>query len=342
MEQKNENQVMVTVKCLTYNHKAYLRQCLEGFVMQKTNFRFEAVVHDDASTDGTIEILREFAEKYPDIIKPIYEVENQYSKHNGEIRRKINELTHGKYIAICEGDDYWIDPLKLQKQVDFMESHPDYSMCCSDALILTDGKVVDFSRSKNDFTISMEDLILLGGGAVMTATLLFRAELLADYPDCCKKCHVGDYPLQLYMGLQGKVFYFAEKMSAYRFAMGNSWTKTFQKQTIEKQVRGWRSEIDMLDGLNHLSDGKYDSIFEKRKVEYLFPMIYENRQFYNEIQQGLKGVSVKYSICQSTQLLMIKMGLFPIAWVLNKIHHRHKKNVTSLKRLPGKIKRLFS
>lgn len=121
--------IMVTVRCATYNHVDYIRQCLDGFVMQKTNFRFEAIVHDDASTDGTADIVREYASKYPDIIKPIYETENQYSKKDGSIRRIFNQHTRGKYIAMCEGDDYWTDPLKLQKQVDFLESHPDYVMC---------------------------------------------------------------------------------------------------------------------------------------------------------------------------------------------------------------------
>jgi glycosyltransferase involved in cell wall biosynthesis len=94
--------VMVTIRCITYNHERYIRQALEGFLMQKTNFRFEAIVHDDASTDGTAAIIREYAEKYPDIIKPIYETENQYSKHNGMIRRVMNAVTRGKYIALCE------------------------------------------------------------------------------------------------------------------------------------------------------------------------------------------------------------------------------------------------
>jgi len=116
------NGIMVTIRCATYNHEPYIRQCLEGFVMQKTNFLFEAVVHDDASTDKTADIIREFATKYPEIIKPIYQTENQYSKHDGSLTRIMNAHTRGKYIALCEGDDYWTDPLKLQKQVDLLEA----------------------------------------------------------------------------------------------------------------------------------------------------------------------------------------------------------------------------
>lgn len=122
---------LVIIRCITYNHEPYIRQCLDGIVMQKTTFPFFAVVHDDASTDGTASIIREYAEKYTDIIHPIFETQNQYSKHDGSLRRIMDDACKdAKYIAICEGDDYWTDPLKLQKQVVFLEEHPDYSLCC--------------------------------------------------------------------------------------------------------------------------------------------------------------------------------------------------------------------
>lgn len=126
---ENRNQLIVSIQCLVYNHEPYLRQCLDGIVMQKTNFRFEAIVHDDCSTDGSRKIIEEYADKYPEIIKPIYETENQYSKNDGSLRKIVNARLTGKYIALCEGDDYWIDPLKLQKEVDYLESHLDVGMC---------------------------------------------------------------------------------------------------------------------------------------------------------------------------------------------------------------------
>ena len=120
MESVNNNPILV-IQTITYNHARYIRQALEGLVMQRTNFSFVAIVHDDASTDGTADIIREFESLYPDIIKPIYETENQYSKHDGSLGRIMREATDAyspKYIAMCEGDDYWTDPLKLQKQVE--------------------------------------------------------------------------------------------------------------------------------------------------------------------------------------------------------------------------------
>ena len=129
---KQEEPILVAIKCLVYNHESYLRECLDGFVMQKTNFRFVAIVHDDCSTDGSAAIMREYAAKYPEIIRPIYETENLWSKKNGALDRAVNEAleaTGAKYVAMCEGDDYWTDPMKLQKQIDILETDESLMMC---------------------------------------------------------------------------------------------------------------------------------------------------------------------------------------------------------------------
>lgn len=163
MEQESKDELMVTIRCLAYNHEPYIRRCLDGFVMQKTNFRFEAIVHDDASTDGTAAIIREYAEKYPDIIKPIFETENQYSKRDGSIKRIMNEHTHGKYIAMCEGDDYWTDFFKLQKQIDFLEKNIDYSFVCHryDIYVQNTGQYLkeytsDYYKDGEDLEITLD------------------------------------------------------------------------------------------------------------------------------------------------------------------------------------------
>lgn len=124
---------LVSICCITYNHAPYIKQCIEGFLMQKTTFSIEILIHDDCSTDGTTEIIRDYEKKYPDLIFPLYEEENQYQKGKAsEIDFYNYKRARGKYIAYCEGDDYWTDPLKLQKQVDFMEANPDYSVCFHD------------------------------------------------------------------------------------------------------------------------------------------------------------------------------------------------------------------
>lgn len=124
---------LVSICCVTYNHAQFIRKCLDGFLMQQTTFPIEVLIHDDCSTDGTTEIIRKYEAKYPDLIFPLYEEENQYQQgKSAEIDFYNYRRARGKYIAYCEGDDYWTDPLKLQKQVDFMEAHPEYSVCFHD------------------------------------------------------------------------------------------------------------------------------------------------------------------------------------------------------------------
>lgn len=211
-----DQEIFVSIKCAVYNHEQYIRQCLEGFVMQKTNFRFEAIVHDDASTDGSVAIIREYAEKYPHIIKPIYETENQYSKRDGSLTRIMNAACKGKYIAVCEGDDYWIDPLKLQKQVDFMEAHPDYGLIY--------GKARVFNQAKNKYEIrntgkerkSYEDL-LIKGNAIPTLTCVYRKSLIENYSnEITRKWKMGDQPLWLYISHKSKIHYMDEILAVYR------------------------------------------------------------------------------------------------------------------------------
>lgn len=121
---------LISICCLTYNHAPFIRKCLDGFLMQQTDFPIEILIHDDCSTDGTIEIIQEYTAKSPELIFPLYEEENQYSRGGaGKMDLYNYRRARGKYIAYCEGDDYWTDPLKLQKQVDFMETNPEYSVC---------------------------------------------------------------------------------------------------------------------------------------------------------------------------------------------------------------------
>ncbi len=119
----------VTIVCTAFNQKDFIAQALDGFVMQKTNFPFEVIVHDDASTDGTTDIIREYEKKYPDIIKPIYQKENQFSQGKDILIDCILDYIRGEYVAMNEGDDYWIDENKLQRQVDFLDANPDFTVC---------------------------------------------------------------------------------------------------------------------------------------------------------------------------------------------------------------------
>lgn len=225
---KNEQRPLVAIRCVTYNHESYIRDALEGFVMQQTNFPFVAVVHDDASTDGTAAIILEYARMYPDIIKPIIEAENQCSKKDGSLRRIMDAAikeTGAKYVAYCEGDDYWTDPQKLQKQVDFMENHSDYSFCFTNANAI-DAETKDLKYSFDSYDSEcdspMEDLIIRGGAFTPTATFLLRTQYFLSIPKEVLSQYVGDYCIQMYMGYIGKVRYLNFNSANYRVSSRGS------------------------------------------------------------------------------------------------------------------------
>lgn len=235
----DHNRVLVSVRCLVYNQEKYIRQCLEGIVMQRTSFPFEAIVHDDASTDGTAEIIKDFAQKYPQIIKPILETENQYSKHDGSIRRIMNAACKGKYIAYCEGDDYWTDPGKLQKQVDILEADPRTMM------VYTGFETVDEEGTplcRPDFDYNMKTSptgfalpAFLYRNVVMTVSSVFRREVF----ECAYKegTSIGlDYLTFLCAAALGRVVYLKEKTCCYRkvsSSLTNSNMKGIRKEVLD-------------------------------------------------------------------------------------------------------------
>lgn len=230
-----DKSIIVSVCCITYNHEKYVRQCLEGFVMQKTNFPFEVIIHDDASTDNTQTIIKEYVAKYPTIIKPILQTENQYSRG---LRRIL--ATHcfpranGKYIAICESDDYWTDPNKLQKQVDFMELHPDCTMCFHNAVVKNElkKKVVELYKIEDREYLSHE---LFSNWIVPTASMILRKSLLASPILLNPMILNGDIIYVLLAADKGKVFGLSETMSVYRaHEAGVTWNATMDLDRLKR------------------------------------------------------------------------------------------------------------
>lgn len=272
---------LVIILTLVYNHAPYLHDYFKGILMQKTDFPFYAVVHDDASTDGSADIIREYAEKHPDIIRPIYETENQYSKTDGSLGRILLKAQEGaKYVALCEGDDYWIDPYKLQKQIDWMEEHPDCSMTCSRGEVSFGGVISEEAEKARfcccyteDRDLTTEEIIIGGGGYLHTPTLVYRNGIHASYPPECRQCHVGDYPLQIMAALTGTVHYFADKTAVYRALVPNSWSACQQGVMTEYKAVAYNSEMRMLSACDRYSQGKYHSVFHDRQVIYLTSLL---------------------------------------------------------------------
>ncbi len=215
---EDESGIMVSIICCAYNHGRYIRQCLEGFVMQKTDFKFEAIVHDDASSDDTADIIREFERKRPDIVKPIYQTENQYSTGIGILKTYIYPRVRGKYIAICEGDDFWIDPLKLQKQVDFMESHPECPMCCTNIYRMTDRTGEKWCRFYKNRTVTLNEL-LYERNRIATLSILMRTDLTMEYRrqnELMPGWPMGDMPMWIWMAYKGSIGRLPDITGTYR------------------------------------------------------------------------------------------------------------------------------
>lgn len=179
---------LVSISCITYNHAPYIRQCLDGFLMQKTTFPFEILIHDDASPDGTADIIREYEKKYPLLIKPICQTENQYSQGKTSVAETWNfPRAKGKYIALCEGDDYWIDETKLQMQVDFLEKNPEYGMCYTNFSILNqstgviDNDLFNTNKVKYKAEYNLEDWIFKAG-YIAPMSWVFKRDLYVKIP----------------------------------------------------------------------------------------------------------------------------------------------------------------
>ncbi len=216
----SDNNTIVTVWCLTYNQSEFIRDALEGFVMQQTDFPYEVFVHDDASTDGTTDIIREYAEKYPTIIKPVIEKDNQWQhgglKHIIEIMN--SHYRHGKYIAFCEGDDYWTDPQKLQKQVDYLERHSEYSMCFHSAKKKYETDTIAWIDCENIQDREYEPTDIFINWTVPTASVVCRKEAMDFYAALKHKEFIQNYDIFIILScaMVGKLRGMHEQMSVYR------------------------------------------------------------------------------------------------------------------------------
>ncbi len=231
------NDPVVSVIMISYNHEPYIRKAIESVLMQKTSFPFEIIIHDDASTDNSATIIREYAQKYPDKIVPILQTENKYSKNISIRRHYINPRIRGKYIATCECDDYWIGENKLQFQVDFLESHPEFSGCTHNCL-LVDKAGNEFATQYSMYKRCKEHVYKLADAGIgayfpgQTAALVYKKSALEfsnqeeeeDY--YMIRTGSGDIVRNFLLLLKGDIYYFEPIMSAHRVVRdgGDSWS----------------------------------------------------------------------------------------------------------------------
>lgn len=274
MKKQGSNSIMVSIICNTYNHEKYIAQTIEGFLMQKTKFRFEVLIHDDASTDKTAEIIRKYEKQYPDIIKPIYQTDNQYSMKVYVSVKYQYPRAEGKYIAYCEGDDFWTDCNKLQKQVDFLNNHPEYVACVHKYIVVdktgkeNNIRTFGYYESGGEYTLKDYET---GELPSQLATVVVRnifTDNASDFYRIFKNIRLqGDIKLFLYFLGHGKIYRMDDTMSAYRFVIedgGGSWSS--RTKGAIRNVSDW-CETNKLEKAFKDRFGK--SIYLKyRRIQY--------------------------------------------------------------------------
>ncbi len=268
---------LVTISCITFNQEKYIGDAIEGFLSQKTNFDYEILIHDDASTDNTKQIIEKYIKQYPDKIKGVFEAENQFSK--GVNPNFINyKLSTGKYIALCEGDDYWIDPLKLQKQVDYMEKHEDCTFCFTNGYIenVADHNnrriFIPYNHSRYDKRYykhgnriyDLNNFYQLS--FVPTASFLFpRSNLSKLPPSFFNKCQAGDLKMRLFYTAMGYAYFIDEITCVYRENVSNSsMTRWAREDRVKNMIRD-EEIIKMIDDVDTFSDLRYNKQLNKIK-----------------------------------------------------------------------------
>ena len=241
--QSDPSQPLVSICCITFNHRSYIEDALAGFLIQETEFPFEVLIHDDASSDGTEEIIREYEKFYPNIIKPLYETENQWSKgRRGSITFNFPRAK-GKYFAMCEGDDYWVDPKKLQKQIKYLDMNQECGLIHTDGdyHYTENGKVVknairQTGRLPNEVSDPYE-AILRSEYPVITCSTMFRTSLInkIDF-NAMPRFKMADTLLWLELAHQSKVYFFNDTMVARHILIESAaHSKNYKKMMAFKE-----------------------------------------------------------------------------------------------------------
>lgn len=260
------NNPLISICCFAYNHEKYICEAIESFLMQKINVKYEILIHDDASTDNTSNIIRGYEQKYPDIIKVVYQKENLFSQGKN-IHKVILDRVKGKYVAFCEGDDYWTDPYKLQKQLEFMELNEAYSLC---------GHTTKIKDNRNNFVLgyygdsgeSREIAFreLMRGHAFHFSSMFFRANLWQmNDQSFIKNAFVGDYAFCLWLGTLGRIYCINEEMSVYRKYVEHSWT-SINTNTLQNQIDIHLNLIKMFKDFNSFTNEKYKHLVSEAET----------------------------------------------------------------------------
>lgn len=290
----------VSICCITYNHGKYIKRAIESFLAQKRDFDIEILINDDASTDDTADIIGEYEKKYPDIIKPLYHKENMYSKGVTNPSGMYNfPRAGGEYIAMCEGDDYWCDDAKLQRQVDYMDAHKEISFCFHAA------KVENLDATFSPTLIRpYEDSRIISAKEVIdkrvhypTASLLLRTEYMKHLPRYYFECMVGDIPMQIISAKYGDAYYIDRVMSVYRMGVPTSWTASqFSGDYKRKQEEYYQNMEIMYKAYDKDSEYRFHLEVEAAERRLRFLTYVNVRDFKNILSKEFKKEYLELSL----------------------------------------------
>ncbi len=269
MQIRQNEEILLSVNMITYNHEKYIAQALDSVLMQKVDFKYEIVVGEDCSTDRTRTILLEYKEKYPHIFTLILHEKNVGAAKNVQA---VDQACRGEYIAVLEGDDYWTDPNKLQTQVDEMRKYPDCHMSFHPALETWEDKSGESEiarrQAKGNRVFTTHEIIRGGGGLCPTASLVLKKDVLENLPQWFYEAPAGDYFTQIFGSLHGGALYIDRPMSAYRRNVPGSWSLVNTDVTRHEQfLKDLLASFDNLE--RYLSKEFYDDINMRRSKVYL-------------------------------------------------------------------------
>jgi len=241
---KHVDKTYISIICTCFNQQDYIADAINSFLAQKTEYAFEVIIHDDASTDKTCDILKAYEQSYPSIVKVIYQTENQYSKGNVKVENIALRKSCGEFIALCEGDDFWVDELKLQKQLEGLHACPDLKICFTSAYTLApDGQVNKTAKYNEKVKVFPFSDIIKGGGALIpTASIFMRRSVMESLPSWFESAPVGDIFIQISGSKPAGALYLPDTTAVYRVEAVGSWSSA-QKYVPEEKVKAQVSKL---------------------------------------------------------------------------------------------------
>ncbi|WP_051928252.1 glycosyltransferase [Nitrosococcus oceani] len=318
---------LVSVYMLTYKHEKLIAEAIEGVIAQQCDFPIELIIGEDCSPDRTREIVLDYQRRYPHLIRVLTAGTNIGAKANAA---RCRNSTRGEFVAICEGDDYWIDPSKLQRQITLISAQPRLMLVGHPAQLkcAISGKKLGVVRPTfSSRVLSMHELILGDGGLIPTASILVRRKVLNTPPEWSARAPVGDYPLVLRAGLLGDVVSLNRIMSVYRYNVPGSWSEQRSREFTTRWAHA--REIDLiLSGFDREAGRHYNDDVKAMISKYYSDTLIHFKGDSNIKRRHLQEIA--YKLTRSDRLfctLAVKLGM-PVGTM--KTFHR---KVNSLARI---------